>query len=375
MHPPDDVRVVHKMGRFLREHGLRVSWVGPGKASDAPANHYGIEYHFYPPRQSRLGRLLSHRHRATRTALGIDRADVYVGVEPDSAAAAVALAHRRKARSVFDIHEAYDDEMLSRWATGSTKIVLSWGVRKALRRICQKVDLVMGVNEMVLAPYAGVSTPRMVLRNCAHRSFADVPVADVCGADRPWFTVMHGKSTIEHGTSAVLSAIEIVKKQAPQCRVVVFDYLGQGSHTLSRQQFDEFIAGAGIAQNVELRKPIPMADMPAVLRNCDVGLIAYARTFGVKSLPNKLFEYMAAGLPIIAPTYSEEIAPILQSERCGLLADMENPQSIASAILVLLRDPVRARDMGRRAREAFLSRHNYTVEAVPFLECVKGWSR
>jgi hypothetical protein len=373
IHPPDDVRVVQKMGRFLSENGVRVSWVGPGEATEAPVENYGIKYHFYRRAQGRIGRLFAHQRQAFCVGLQIPRADVYVGVEPDSAVAAVRLARRHSAKAVFDVHEAYDDEMLRNWLPSPLRRPVGWCVRRALRRICQRCDLVMGVNDAVLAPYADIPTPRMIVRNCAPVAFADVPVADVFGRARVNITIMHGKATVAHGTTPVLQAMAIVRAEFPTARVIVFDCLDRGPHTMKRSDLDTLVASEHLGPGVDLRPMIPMKHMPSVLQGCDIGLIAYDRAFGVKSLPNKLFEYMAAGLPIIAPCYSAEIAPILRQEECGILADMENPRAVADAILTLARDPQRARAMGQRAREAFLIRHNYQAEAVRFLGTVRHW--
>lgn len=116
-----------------------------------------------------------------------------------------------------------------------------------------------------------------------------------------------------------------------------------------------------------------MRKMPEILESCDVGMIAYGRDLGQDSLPNRVFEYMAAGIPIIAPCYSTAIAKIIDTEACGLLADFEDPSSIAAAIVRLYRDPDASRAMGRRGRDAFLQRHNWEVEVRPMIERILGW--
>lgn len=116
-----------------------------------------------------------------------------------------------------------------------------------------------------------------------------------------------------------------------------------------------------------------MQDMPDILRSCDVGLIAYDRNLGVDSLPNRIFEYMALGIPIIAPEYSVEIAQIIKTEKCGILADFEDLNSIATAIVRLSRDPVLCREMGTRGRQAFLARHNWEIEVRPLLDRIQAW--
>ena len=67
---------------------------------------------------------------------------------------------------------------------------------------------------------------------------------------------------------------------------------------------------------------------------------------------------MSAGVPVIGPAYAMEIRRILDAERCGRSVNCEDPQAVAGAIIHLGENPAEAREMGRRAREAFLQRHN-----------------
>jgi glycosyltransferase involved in cell wall biosynthesis len=134
------------------------------------------------------------------------------------------------------------------------------------------------------------------------------------------------------------------------------------------------IEKAGIKECVDLRSRIPNSEMPRFLSECDAGIITYGRTSGNGSLPNRLFEYMAAGLPVIAPSYAKEIVNVLEEERCGLTVDAENPEALAEAIVFLKMNPEKAREMGGRAREGFIQRHNWDVEVSPLIRRIREWA-
>jgi glycosyltransferase involved in cell wall biosynthesis len=164
----------------------------------------------------------------------------------------------------------------------------------------------------------------------------------------------------------VLQGIARLGSRAKEIKVVMFskgDPLMDPDAVAMRGLADAL----GIGSCLDMRPGVPHREMPDILRSCDVGLIAYGRDLGVDSLPNRLFEYLALGLPVIAPVYAVEIAKILEEEGCGLLADFEDPESISKALETLLADPDLCRTMGVRGRQGFLERHNWEKEIEPLL--------
>ena len=373
-HPVDDVRLRRKLAESLVRDGVQVTWVGPDykyvEGPGAPPPLAGCSYRLFVRPQSRMARLFSRR--LARTAARVERVDVYLATEPDSAPVAVALAKKFKARAVFDMHELYDRLHVQNWAPRFALPLARLAVRTLISRSCSKCDLVIGVSEGVLAPYRACARECMVVRNCAPKWFADPLPADVCSATRRTFTIMHGKSIVSNGTAIVLRALALAAARVPGLRVVMFQWVDQTSVS-ARANLESEVAHLGLNDVVDLRAPIQMAQVPEVLRSCDLGMIGHGRLLGAGTQPNRLYEYMASGLPILAPVYDEGIAPVIRAERCGVLADFEDPASIADAIVRLRDNPDMCREMGRRAREAFLARHNWEGEVAPLLETLRNW--
>lgn len=375
-HPLDDVRVSNKIVQTLREEGFRVTWVGPDYAyfDHDNYNRYGIEYRLYSTNKTRFDRLFSRR-KAYETGLKVTDVNVYYSPEPDSAEVAVKLAGKNGAKVIFDIHEVYHDVMLSRWVKGWAFELLRPIARKRIEKTCSKCDLVVGVSASVMEPYHNAKVEKMVIRSCAPDWFAQGQPAEVCGLDRSHLTIMHGKSTLGRGTLTVMEALSIVKKKTFALRTIMMDSFAEKTEGFGHQQFREKLHEFNIEDLVDFRIAVPMQEMPELLRACDIGLISYNRAFGLESLPNKLFEYMAVGLAILAPTYSEEIVKIINDEQCGLLVDFEKPEAIANAILYLQNHPHECREMGRRAREGFIQRHNWQAEVRPLVELIQEWNK
>ena len=81
------------------------------------------------------------------------------------------------------------------------------------------------------------------------------------------------------------------------------------------------------------------------------------------ALPHKLFDCMLAGLPVIAPTFAEEVAAVVRDAACGVLVDSADPGAIAAAVTGL-GTPARRAAMGESGRRAALGRFGWAGEAT-----------
>lgn len=372
-HPIDDKRVNYKFAHAFRAAGFRVSWIGPGHSSvnlSSYASH-GIDFLLAPPIRRRFDRLFA-RHRIIPILKQLSNVDVFYTPDPDSAELAIKIASGTGAKVIFDIHEIFHGALLHRWLLGYRCRALSEYVRRRISRISSQCDLVIGVSNTVLNSYLQQGTRSMVVRSCAPSWFSAGEPADVCGKERMQFVIMHGLCSLGRGTMQVLEAAAECLCKRRGLRIIMFRSFS-GKVSPQDEQLISRIQQLNLTEVIDLRPRIHLHEMPAILKGCDTGLIAYGRELGVDCLPNRVFEYMAAGLPIVAPVYATEIAEIISSEQCGIMADFENPVDIARAIDTLRQDPALCRQMGQRAREAFLKRHNWEVEVQPVIDQIKTW--
>jgi glycosyltransferase involved in cell wall biosynthesis len=82
----------------------------------------------------------------------------------------------------------------------------------------------------------------------------------------------------------------------------------------------------------------------------------------VESYPTKMFEYMSAGLPVIAsnfPLWKE----IVEGNKCGICVDPMDPKAIASAIQWMIDHPEEAEEMGKNGRRAVETKYNWANES------------
>jgi len=113
---------------------------------------------------------------------------------------------------------------------------------------------------------------------------------------------------------------------------------------------------------------IPHERMPAALGGADIGVAPFdlgahrALSLGFYWSPLKLFEYMAAGLPVVAPA-ADRIPALVEHEREGLLYDAGDEDGLASAI-ERLADPGLRRGLGAAARERAVREYSWNAHCT-----------
>jgi glycosyltransferase involved in cell wall biosynthesis len=80
------------------------------------------------------------------------------------------------------------------------------------------------------------------------------------------------------------------------------------------------------------------------------------------AMPNRLFEYMMAGLAIVCPRLPG-VAPLVESERVGMTYEPGRPEALGAALTELARNGSRAAEMGAQARRLAMERYNAEAEA------------
>jgi glycosyltransferase involved in cell wall biosynthesis len=162
-----------------------------------------------------------------------------------------------------------------------------------------------------------------------------------------------------HGIPALAAALPRVCEARPDVRWLL---IGDGP---LRHLVDEAVNNHGLAERVSQPGLVPHAEMPAYLAACDVLVSPHGRQadggefFGS---PTKLFEYMAAGRPIVASAVGQ-IAEVLHHEQSALLVPPEDPEALARAIVRLVDDAGLRASLGQAARQAAVERHTWRQNA------------
>lgn len=116
----------------------------------------------------------------------------------------------------------------------------------------------------------------------------------------------------------------------------------------------------GVAEQVDLVGAVAPEKMPAELAAMDVAVAPYPQLPDFYFSPLKIYEYLAAGLPVVASDIGP-CADILDGGDLGVLVAPGDVSSLAVALAGLRRDPLIRADLGRAGRDAAVARHDWSL--------------
>lgn len=218
----------------------------------------------------------------------------------------------------------------------------------------------------VIAARSGIRRP-IVLLNCppmAEPLPGAHPLRAALGADgeRP-LVLYHGGISADRGIEQLVEAVGLLGDRRPAPLLVVMGYGALEPMLRAR------IAAERLDASVRLLPPVAQDVLVQWIADADVAAMPIQPTTLNHRLtvPNKLFEAMAAGVPVVASDLPG-MAPIVRSTGCGLLVDPMSPPAIADAIRQILEAPPGERDAWREAgRRAVRERYSWEREAPKLL--------
>ena len=132
-------------------------------------------------------------------------------------------------------------------------------------------------------------------------------------------------------------------------------------------------AAAEGLEGVGFLDPLPKPRLAALLAGCQIGVqcLAPVQAFAEWTAPNKLMDYMAAGLPVVA-NLGGRAARLLAKGPCGIAVAPEDPEGLAGALAALAADPARRAAMAAAGRAQAVRRWDRRLLAARFCAIVEA---
>lgn len=356
-HHADDIRIFWKECLTAAEAGYDVSFVVPDDgAPRQEAGAPGVE--IVPVRRpaSRLARMAVVTTRVVRTALERDAA-LYHFHDPELIPGGLALRLIGR-RVIYDAHEDLPRDILFKdWIPG--------GLRRPVSLLASALEWIAGraLSGVVAAtPTIAARFPQervALVQNFAR--LAEFAEEEARPKPERRAVAYVGAVTPERCAVEMVKAIGQVGGRCQDARLIL-------GGVMSPCDLEAQLAALSGWERVDYRGRQDRAGVRRILQEARAGLaVLHPVQSYMESQPTKIYEYMAAGLPVIAADFPN-FRKIVEENGCGLCVPPRDPSAIASAIEWIFGHAPEAEAMGRRGRALILGSLNWEQQAQALLD-------
>jgi glycosyltransferase involved in cell wall biosynthesis len=340
-HDWNDVRIYERMAASAARDGLRVTIVCPAPAGEAPAPIPGIEVACIERPSSRARRFLAAAPAACRLAASLG-ADAYHLHDPELVPWAMRWP-RLARRAIFDSHEDVAAGLLGRaWIPAPVRPAVAASTRIVLGALLPRVAATIA------------ATPAIYEKLPRSNRLAVVQNFPPAGESKP-------RPAARERVGAYVGTLNSIRGA---------EVVWQAAALLSRRAITIEVAGPvrarpacadGEAQPVLLGN-LDRAGVDRLLSRAAVGIVLFQpEPNHVASQPNKIFEYMAAGVPVVASDFPLWRKLVVDTG-AGLVVDPRDPAAAAESIARIIDDPSSARRMSEAGVAAIRDRFSWEPE-------------
>lgn len=366
---------VEKEARSLRLAGYEVTIVaemGPGLPRRETRDGISVVRVRRRARRLRFLRYLVQRHDLMRAVVRT-RPDIMHAHDTDTLEPVASVARRLAIPFVYDAHDLW----LGRIFRGRSALYVrvftaffGWIERTRLPRAAAWITVSDPIARHLERRYS--IGPVQVVANVPERPQGTLDVRDV--RSLPGAEALPSDAPIVLYVGGVMSGrgIEGLVEALGEVPGVHLVFLGGGGgpHAPEIMALGDRL---GVASRMHMLPPVPPDDVIAYSASATVGVSAAIPTClnYAYSMPNKLFQPMAAGVPVLASDFPQ-VRAVVVDEGAGVVVDMTRPAEIAAAIRDMLADRERLAAMGRNGRRAVDERYNWDVAGGLLVDIYRG---
>lgn len=352
VHPRYDIRIFWKECVSLAKEGNEVILIVNDDQDNEDANGIKI-LSLKSPNKNRILRILSKsaRKKAYKKAMEL-KADIYHFHDPELLGLGIKLKKQGYC-VIYDSHEDVPRQILAKeWIPHFMRRIVSAVFEFYENRCVKKYDAII------------VPTPHIKERfkhlNNSVWEICNFPSVEEINYSGDKYSNLNPACYV--GDLSNSRGIKQIAKAAHETGLKL-NLCGKFHSTGLEQEL------IGKYNNVRYLGFLGRADISEILSNSSMGFVTLLNTPNDSmSYPIKLFEYMAAGIPVISsdfPVYKE----IVEGNRCGICVDPNNIDAICDAINKIRNNKTYAEELHKNGRRAINEKYNWESQANILIEC------
>lgn len=351
VHPSFDVRIFVKECISLAKAGYDVTLVVAGDGADITKDNVKIKmvpvsYRF------RAGRIF----KAPQTLFNVLHSlkpDIIHFHDPEMLLC-VRKMKKKGYKVIYDVHEDVPRQLLVKhWIPSILRYPLARIIERYENKRASEVDYIIAATPYIENRFKEINSNTCNVKNYPLSDEFDITI-DKKKPDTPHICYIGGITTVR-GINEIMAAAEHLP--------VVLDLAGP----LEKENIlDEYTNRKSRCKYV-YHGVVGREKIVELLSHAMAGLVLlYPAPNHLNALPTKLFEYMLAGVPVIAsdfPVWRE----IVEGNNCGICVDPFNIDQIKDAIQYFINNPIEAKEMGSNGRNAAIKEFNWDIEEEKLL--------
>ncbi|MCA0986864.1 glycosyltransferase family 4 protein [Guptibacillus algicola] len=351
VHSPNDIRIFIKECRSLQKAGYDVSYVVPNTTSFVKdgVNIIGVASEATNERN----RMVNTTKKVYEAALKVD-ADIYHFHDPELIPIGLKLKRKGK-KVVHDIHEDVPRQILEKqWIPKYLRKSISVVFERYEHYAAKKFDAVITATPYICERFKRIGSNAYNVNN--------YPILSELYMDDSDWNQKKSAVCFIGGITKVRAASEMVEAIGKTDSLLILG--GNIAPVALRQDLEENIGW----KNVRDMGFVDRETVASVMSESLAGLVLYHPLPNhINAQPNKMFEYMSAGIPVIGSNF-KLWEDIIKGNDCGLCVDPLNPDEIAKAIEWITNNPQKAQEMGKNGREAIEQKYNWEKESETLID-------
>lgn len=348
VHRVNDIRVFHKECKSLAETGNSVTLVAC-EADVTPSEVTVIKL-------KRMGwrplRMFTGAFRAYHTAR-LQHADIYHFHDPELLPYGFWLKKTTRAKVIYDSHECYPEDILSKeWIPLFLRKTIASTFRLLEDFVARRLDLVIAATSHIESRFTGIAKRTITINNYPLRD--EFGASDIGGnIKRDGFCYVGAISQVR-GILPLMDSLDFI---APE---VKFHLAG----TFANPDTEQAVKSHRNWNRVSFYGQVSRKDISDIYKKSFAGIVNFLpapnHTF---SQPNKLFEYMSAGIPVICSNF-DLWQSVVETGRSGICVDPTSARDIGSAVMEIHNNPALWKEYSSNGLNLIQTKYSWDAEAV-----------